>query len=68
MTLDHWLNILAKHWIIALVSILLLMFAIDVIQLIIARFRSKLNKEQKEQLKEISRLRRKIKFGNPPKL
>jgi len=51
-----------------LVGILLLISAIDVIQMIIARLRSELPKEQKEQLKEISRLRRKIKFGKPPDL
>jgi hypothetical protein len=36
--------------------------------LIISRLKSKLSKEERKQLKEISRLRRQIKFGKPPKL
>ena len=68
MNLNNWFNFLGNHWIIILVGILLLISAIDVIQMIIARLRSELPKEQKEQLKEISRLRRKIKFGKPPDL
>ena len=54
--------------IIGVVSILLLIFVIDLIQLIISHLKFKLSKEEEEQLKEISRLRRKIKFNKPPKL
>ena len=62
MNMDNWVNFLKIHWIIGLVGILLLVFIIEVIQLIISRYRSKLSTEQQEQLKEISRLMRKIKF------
>ena len=68
MNLDNLLHIFENHWIIALLCILLLMFVIEIIQLIIARLKSKLSKEERQQLKEISRLRIKMKFGKPPKL
>ncbi len=68
MNPNNWLHILENHWIIAWVGILLLMFIIEIIPLIISPLSSKLSKEQMEQLKEISRFRRKIKFGKPPKL
>jgi uncharacterized membrane protein len=68
LNLENWFNFLENHWIIVLICILILIFTIDVIQLIISRLRSNLSKEQQLQLKEISRLRRNIKFGKPPEL
>jgi hypothetical protein len=68
LNLNNWLHILENHWIIALVGCILLMVFIELIQLIISRLKSKLSKEERKQLKEISRLRRQIKFGKPPKL
>jgi hypothetical protein len=68
VNLNNWFSFLIKHWIIALLGIVFLMFIIEIIQLLISRFKSKLSQEQKEQLKEISRLRKEIKFGKSPRL
>ena len=68
MNISNWFNFLENHWIIALVGSLLPIFAIDLIQLIISCFSPKLSKEEQEQLKEICRLRRKVKFDKPPNL
>ncbi len=68
MNIDNWLHISANHWIIIVVCILFIIFAIDIIQLISSRFSSKLSNDEQEQLKEISHLRRKNKFGKPPNL
>jgi uncharacterized membrane protein len=70
MNIDNYMDIrfMKNPLIIGVVSILLLIFVIDLIQLIISHLKFKLSKEEEEQLKEISRLRRKIKFNKPPKL
>jgi hypothetical protein len=70
MIIANWINInfLRNPWISVVIAILLLLFAMDIMQLIISYFSFKLSKEEQDELMEIFGLKPGKKLGKLPEL